>query len=641
MKRALWIILGLAFVLSLSSESSALDRKKLRWARNSPIIDSIVVEGNHYFSDGDIRKQMYSKERSFLGWLKGDRRTRVQRETLGRDTLEIKYMYLLEGFFDISVTEEFEVLEPDSNALVRVKIDEGRQRKFGYFEMTGDYPKEIGLPLHYIASKIDVNKPLNYFKLRQTIFDMRTVFANRGYPYAGITYESIPESSYDSTGIRFLIYSDSLVHFGNVRIEGVNNFPPYTARRELKIKPDKIYRRADILDSQTRLFESSYFTTFQIQQAETNGNRLRPDFVVRVRERKPYYISFQTGARQSEERDLVWDFSTGFGMRNFFRSRRLELLTDYSFGVGADSRLLVHRYRLRFTEPWFLGIRMPLSLTAEFDPKLKDPTQDFDKQAWVIGASTIKRFGPKVKLTLGFEYQSVDISGVPADEILEIKRQTGNSARRKLYAEIRRDSRDNLFIPSRGSVTQLSGEYFGGFLSGDENFFRIQTSWSRYQIVWPGWIGALRLKAGWAEEFGESDFVPSDELLYVGGANTIRGFRENTLGPLLEDGDPKGARVVLVMNQEFRWKTIQIFNKLPFLSDLFKSLPLWQSVFFDMGNGFDRSSDISWDNLAFSYGTGVQLASPAGPIRIDYARRIPTSKIDFASRIHFTILYAF
>jgi outer membrane protein assembly factor BamA len=113
MRRMIGIILGLAFVLSFSSQSSAVDRRKLRWVRNSPIIDSIVVEGNHYFSDGDIKKQMYSKERSFLGWLKGDRRTRVQRESLGRDTLEIKYMYLLEGFFDISVTEEFEVLEPD------------------------------------------------------------------------------------------------------------------------------------------------------------------------------------------------------------------------------------------------------------------------------------------------------------------------------------------------------------------------------------------------------------------------------------------------------------------------------------------------------------------------------------------------
>jgi len=641
MQRFVWIILGLALVLSLSSESSAVDRRKLRWARNSPIIDSIVIEGNHYFSDSDIRKRMYSKKRSFLGWLKGDRRTRVQRESLGRDTLEIKYMYLLEGFFDVSVSEQFEVLEPDSTALVRAIVDEGRQRRFGYFELSGNYPKEIGAPLHYVASKLKVNEPLNYFQLQQTIFDMRTAFANRGYPYATITSEMIKGSSFESTGVRFVINSDSLVHFGNVRIEGLKNFPPYTARRELKIKPDNIYRRADILDSQTRLFESSYFTTFQIQQAETNGNRLRPDFIVRVRERKPYYISFQTGARQSQQRDLVWDFSTGFGMRNFFRSRRLELLTDYSFGVGNDSRLLVHRYRLRFTEPWFLGIRMPLAITAEFDPRLKDPTQDFDKQAWVLGAATTKRFGRTLKLTLGFEYQSVDISGVPVDEILEIKRQTGNSARRKLYADIRRDSRDNLFIPTRGSVTELSGEYFGGFLAGDENFFKIQSSWSRYEIVWPGWIGAIRLKGGLAEEFGDSKFVPSDERLYVGGANTIRGFRENTLGPVLDDGGPKGARMILVFNQEFRWKTVQIFNKLPLLSDLFKSLPLWQSIFFDMGNGFDHPRDFAWNNLAFSYGTGVQLASPAGPIRIDYARRIPTSKIAFASRIHFTILYAF
>jgi outer membrane protein assembly factor BamA len=73
----------------------------------------------------------------------------------------------------------------------------------------------------------------------------------------------------------------------------------------------------------------------------------------------------------------------------------------------------------------------------------------------------------------------------------------------------------------------------------------------------------------------------------------------------------------------------------------FETLPLWQSLFFDMGNGFDRFEDIRLDDYAFSYGTGIQIVSPAGPIRVDYARRIPTSRYSFDYRWHFTILYAF
>ncbi|HEX2896650.1 MAG TPA: BamA/TamA family outer membrane protein, partial [candidate division Zixibacteria bacterium] len=79
----------------------------------------------------------------------------------------------------------------------------------------------------------------------------------------------------------------------------------------------------------------------------------------------------------------------------------------------------------------------------------------------------------------------------------------------------------------------------------------------------------------------------------------------------------------------------------PLLRDLFKSIPLWQSVFFDMGNGFRDLKDVKMGALAYGYGTGFQFISPAGPIRIDYARRIPTESIGFDSRWHFTILYAF
>ena len=94
-------------------------------------------------------------------------------------------------------------------------------------------------------------------------------------------------------------------------------------------------------------------------------------------------------------------------------------------------------------------------------------------------------------------------------------------------------------------------------------------------------------------------------------------------------------------SQFVRWKTVQVLQTLPGIGKLFRNLPLWQSVFFDMGNGFDYFEDIRTDDFAYGYGTGLQIVSPAGPIRVDYARRITTDRYDFDYRWHFTILYAF
>lgn len=633
------------FILVLAGlvgqDAAAIDKAQLRWARSRPTIDSIAIDGNQFFKDSEIKSHLYARKRNIWLAIKGDRRSRVQRETLGRDTLEVKYLYLSNGFLNVRVGHAYEPVGKDSTALVRININEGRQFRYGHESVGGSFDSTFGWRFDHMVHRLKTGEPVNPFQLNDIKSEIKEFLANRGYPYAEITHTIDTASNADSCRITFTIRSDSLVHFGNVTVEGAVNYPEYAARRELKIVPGKIYRREDIIESQRRLFESGYYTTFQLRQAQDSEDRLRPDFLLRLRERRTRALTFKAGAAQSEVRDLQWDISAAYGQRNFLGSRRYDLLSDYSFAVGKDSRLIKHRYRLRLTEPWFLGIRMPLTLTGEVQPRTKDAVQEFDKRSWSGSAVITKWFARRVKVILGMEYQFVKISGASPEIIEEAKTLQGNSARRKLYSSFRRDSRDDIFIPRGGSVTELSGEYFGGFLKGDDSFFKVQAEWSRYRVVWPGWISATRLKVGWAEPFGKTKSVPLDEALYLGGANTVRGFAENHLGPLRDDGTPAGARYIGVLNQEFRWKTVQVLNVLPLIGSIFETMPLWQSAFVDVGNGFRRIEDVRPDNFAISYGTGFQIVSPAGPIRFDYARVLDTKYFDFAERWHFTILYAF
>ncbi|MBN1213367.1 MAG: BamA/TamA family outer membrane protein, partial [candidate division Zixibacteria bacterium] len=581
----LWLSLLLLFCGNLLS----YDRATLRWMRRTPPprITSIVIEGNSYLKDAEIKKQLYSRTESFWNIIKGDRRRMLQRETLRRDTLEVKYLYFINGFLNVKVNETFEVVERDSTCRVRINIDEGRQFFYGDKKVTGNYEGRFEYRFYNYAEKLKKGKPVNPFEIRQAVFEMEKVLANNGYPYAQITFEVDTSAGLHLSPITFEIQSDSLVHFGEVTIEGVKRYPEYVARRELKIKPGKIYRLDDVVRSQQRLFESGYFSTLQLNRAENSSDRLQPNFNLKLRERKTLYVTFKMGAGQSLDRDLVWSLSNNFGKRNLFGSRRVDLLSDYSFDIGQRTRLITHRYRLRFTEPWFIGFRMPLILTGEWEPKMYEPDERYKIGTWSITAATTKNFGQQVKTTLGFQYESVSISGLTPEEEIDIKQAEGISIRRKIYFTFRRDSRDNIFIPRKGSLFDLNGEYYGGFLHGDDNFYKIQTSWARYQTVWPGWISATRLGGGWADNFGASDDIPVDDRFSLGGANSVRGFRERYLGPLTEAGVPKGSKYFILFNHEFRWKTVQVFSVIPLLKDLFKSLPLWQSVFFDVGNGFE------------------------------------------------------
>lgn len=637
MRRLLWMCV---LVIALTGSSfSMTERERQRWVRDNPRIDSIVVEGNSFYSGGEIRSRLYARTWSWWSALKADRRIRVQRETFGRDTLEVKYMYLTQGFLGVQVDHTFEML-PDSNALVRITVHEGRQFFYDTAVVTGEYPRELAIHFEKRTTHLKPGRPVNPIELKQVEFELKTYLANRGHPYARTSHRVDTTDTVRRARVVFHVYADSLVRFGDVEVTGTQQFPEYVARRELKVKPGDIYTRDAILESQRRLLESGYFSTFQLTQAESSPHRLQPDFTLRVRERKTKYVTTELGALgQSNLRDLAWLVSAGAGKRNILGSRRGDFTISYTFSLGQASRILQNRYNVRFTEPWFLGLRMPLTLGFEWEPTLRDPDNVYKRRSYSVSAETNRRFGREVRVWLGIEYESLKLSEFPED-MSDIGMQSSISGRRRMYSQFRYDSRDNLFIPSRGSYIDLAIDYFGGFMGGDNDFYKVQASWSTYQPVWPGWITATRVKLGFAEPFGDSDSLLTDDRLRLGGANTVRAFRENRLGPLDSDGNPRGAQYVVVFNQEFRWKTVQIFNEIPVLKIL-SSFPLWQSVFVDVGNGFLDIDDIRLDRLAVAYGAGVQLVSPAGPIRLDYAQRLETETFDFAKRWHFTILYAF
>ena len=407
------------------------------------------------------------------------------------------------------------------------------------------------------------------------------------------------------------------------------------------MKEGEVYSRQSILDTQRRLVESGYFRTMNIARTDTSESRLAPGFTLKVRERKPRYLTVTTGAGQSQVRDLEWDVSTRFGLRNLLGSRKLDLSTVLKFGKDERMHLLEHDYAVRLTEPWLFGLRMPLVLAWQWEPGVKDAERDFRIETWSLSASTIKKIGDVYRFDFGVEYESVKIYGVPEDEVQSLKDEQEISVRRKIYIDFRRDSRDHIFIPHRGSLTDVIAEYYGGSMGGDNHFTKLEASWASFQPVWPGWISATRFKFGWVQAFGQSDNVPINDRYYLGGANSVRGFRVNTLGPVNSLGNMEKANFIILFNQEFRWRTLQILKQIPFFKGNIGKWPLWQSVFFDIGNGYRSTTDVRFDNLAMSYGTGFQIVSPAGPIRIDYARRIKTDTIEYDSRWHFTILYAF
>jgi len=111
---------------------------------------------------------------------------------------------------------------------------------------------------------------------------------------------------------------------------------------------------------------------------------------------------------------------------------------------------------------------------------------------------------------------------------------------------------------------------------------------------------AFRGRFGIAEGYG-GDSVPLTELFFVGGINSLRGFRFGRAGPVTSSGTLAGGNKQVIFNAEL------IFPVIP-------DAKLNGVVFFDYGKGFAEGDALSLD-LRPASGLEVRWVSPFGPLR--------------------------
>lgn len=109
--------------------------------------------------------------------------------------------------------------------------------------------------------------------------------------------------------------------------------------------------------------------------------------------------------------------------------------------------------------------------------------------------------------------------------------------------------------------------------------------------------------------------LPASLRFFAGGDNSVRGYAYKSLGPVDDDGEPRGGKHLLTTGLEYEH---------PVHGD-----DWWLAGFFDAGNAFD-TDDFE---VRYGYGVGLRWYSPVGRVRLDVA--IPDDTDDSDWRIHF------
>ena len=207
-----------------------------------------------------------------------------------------------------------------------------------------------------------------------------------------------------------------------------------------------------------------------------------------------------------------------------------------------------------------------------------------------------------------------------------------------------RDDRDNIFVPSKGSMTNISLDgfnpiFFHRWVSGGAKYYRIQATHTRFWQLSKTSVFGVKGKIGHTFVFDEKNsFVPQDRQFFAGGANSVRAwqardlrysnFEEKLLDETIKNFSKNyiGSRTLIDGSIELRRK----LNDIPGFSEDLRFLidGLGLGFFIDFGNTFGWYNDEEDKNinltdyitkLAVGTGIGIRYETPIGPFRLDFA----------------------
>lgn len=645
-------------------------------------IQSVEFTGNAHYRDADLERAIVTTPSSWarrvLHLPLGARRCLDTLE-LARDAIRLRLFYRQRGFYKTTI--DTHVAPTDPGAVdVGFQIHEGPPVIIDSLVVTGldSLPERLGRRLRHSLDSFD-HAIYDRVRLQATIDSVTDRLLNSGYAHAIDPLRDITvDNTTDRATVKLAFATGPRARIGRIAwdVEGNGSgsepgIDTSTVRKLLSFSPGELYRQRELLRTQRDLYgletyrhvdvevpdslqTSDTSLTVLVRLGETRMKSMRVGIgwatldCVRTQARFTDR-NFLGGARRLElsgrlshlalcEKAVRRD--TAFTAKlNYFTSATLRLPS--LFGPANipsitlfSERTAEYRTYIRYT---------PIGLAAQV-------TRDFRPRA----------IGPGEPVTLAYRVEYGRTEADPAvfcqifnrctlSDIETLKR---NATLQVASIGIARDRANNLLDPTRGSQSHLELRVGQTTVDtgGVARFNRIAGDVSTYAPIGSGTVLAARLQLatvfqGWSFQ-GATGFVPPQERLYAGGPNSVRGYNQNLLGPLVYIVDPTditvttdttgqqiyqvadtarirqysptGGNTLAVGNLELRTRS-------PFLGNVVQL-----AAFVDAGLVWNRNSSdapVALRDVKVTPGVGVRVNSPVGPFRVDVAyNRYPLSQ---------------
>lgn len=588
-------------------------------------------------------------------WLGLGEKRRLNEREFRVDVARIRLFYQMSGYLDARV--DTTVVRTDTDAFITLRITEGEPVRVTSLVVAGldsladrdavvrDLPLREGMPF-------------NRYRLLAAIDTVQLRLWDRGFPTASVLLRR-PEvdRARKSVVVELTAEVGQPAVIGSIRVDGTDAVDSSLVRQLLATRTGRPFRYAELYRSQLNLYQSGLFRFASVGTDTTRfaiGDQTVP-LVVRVQEGPLHRARAGLGiatndciraaagwtARNVGGRGRQVDFSgqvSKIGVTvDPFRSTVCSGLEDDTLG----SRRINYGLTASLRRPAFLAPANALtgSLFAERRSEFRVFSRDD------IGASVSftreGALGTPVSLAYRISYGATQADAVRfcafflacrTDDVAQLSDRRISAT---LTGSVARQRVNNLLDPTRGSIYSFEATVSAPWLGSTRfsEFTRLVAEGAWYRPLGSDVVLAGRVKGGitFAPRLllggVAGNFVPPDQRFYAGGANDVRGFDRNQLGPvvyLTEEANlradssvidpdlvqvaPTGGNTLALANVELRLPSPVLAGRLR-----------W-AVFVDGGGVWERGGALGTNAFfRFTPGFGFRFATPLGPMRFDLA----------------------
>lgn len=434
-------------------------------------------------------------------------------------------------------------------------------------------------------------------------------FRRRGYPAVRITgREVVVDYAAESVSVTYRVDPGRRAAFAETVFAGLEEVREKFVRRQIPWTTGQVYNPVLVQTLRNRLARTGLFTTLLISTEDAGGEPgpggegepLRPlDVLVTLRERDRHTVGLEAG----------YSTDIGFGGAVSWEDRNLlgrgELFRIRIFG----SEELYYAEGL-FRIPTFLHPDQSLSLTIQ---PVYDRPKAYDSDRIRASAVIRREFSDAFVLSGGtaLTFDRVD--------------QFDNEQEFQLFSlplAVQLKVGGEQPFPRAGALFLFQGEpYFD--LQRDRSFIRTMAT-GNFLCRVPGIPDLTALARVTAGSLREADLeeIPADLRFYAGGANSIRGYAYQMVGPLVGK-NPVGGLSLFTASFELNCQVIGDFGVAAFL---------------DGGAAFAERTPSFGDEIRWGTGGGLRYFTPIGPIGLDIGFPIePRQGIDSSFQVYVSI----